>query len=221
MARRRFIPRDKWKRVPHAASHSEGLWWCQFEWDDLAPDSRKVVDRYLGRAARARKNVNGFADQLLLCLKDLTTKQRISPRKSTYWTVDAYARHKGVKVSTLCSRLRKLEKIAIEMFPDRLPEFRKRRLRELTLDEIWDIQFGFYEHGDFNIIAQKFGIPKWRVGQLVKDEKAMRSYNRFAEMADKARDEMEADLQARKETVPPESDPEDNFKPTDPSDEFP
>ena len=217
MARRKWIPPHKYNRMPHGASRSEGLWWCQFEYDDLAPDSRKVFDRYRDGSVRCRPIPNG----LLECLRDLTTKQQISSRKTAYWTVDAYARHKGLNISTLCSRLRKLEKIAFEILPDRVPEFRKRMLRELTLDEIWDIVFGFYEHGDYNIIAHKFGIPKWRIGQLIKDEKAIRSYNRFAEMADKARVEMEADLQARRETVQPESDPEDNFKPTDPSDEFP
>lgn len=161
-------------RQPHVKEGPpDSLWWYS------RPDRRRVVDEYIDQYSRGRKLPNGFKDDLLLWLDDLSRKQKVSGTTRTYrhWSIPAYELADGFKKGTLMKRLRELEKVAKKLFPDSVPYSRKLRTR-LTEEEIKEIR-ELYEAGtDAKDIAPKFRVAPSKVGYLCRDLKAIRTTER-------------------------------------------
>lgn len=186
----------QYRKMPHNPNGpSAGLWWYQprpgspsWAINDLTKNTQAVIDEYVRRASRGRTPEKDFKQHLQQWLHDLSREQKLTewdkPRTKRYWTVDAYARANKLEPPTLMARVRKLEKIAKELFPERIPAEQKDVvLSEGTIAKIRAryveiIETCFREGYPFDdhkravaIIVEKFGIKPFRVGQICKAEK--------------------------------------------------
>jgi hypothetical protein len=156
--------------MPHADGVPDSLWWYAHN----RADARAVIDAYLMRYARGAKVSEGFRDELTTWLGDLTRKQNLAPwgkpRTKRFWTIPNYARAHKLQPFTLMKRLRELEKIAKEMYPDRAAG-RGRVRANLTPAEISDIRLKYREGVNVEDIAQEFRISEGHVGQLCREER--------------------------------------------------
>jgi hypothetical protein len=199
LPRRKFIKRDTWICTPHASSHPPSLWWYK----KLAPeDSRFVLLTYLEwrvyqshkvragstserweavcRALEVRaadgKVPHDFVRKLHLWISELLTNQG-TKTKPVYWTLDGYAiAHKITKTKhPFLAWFRTLEKIAKELYPDRVPF--GRRDKPLSEEETKAIRLEYGQTGDATEIAARHGIEDWRVGQICQVEKQIRKWD--------------------------------------------
>jgi hypothetical protein len=167
------VSKREYVRMPHADGWPESLWWFVHDRADAKP----VIDSYLSRYTRGAKLPDGFRDELITCLQDLSQIQNLKawgkPRTKRYWTIPNYARAHGLQPFTLMKRLRELEKIAKGMFPDRAAGYG--RIREpLTEDEKAAIRLKYYEGVDVADIAKNFRIAEGYVGRLCRAERSLK-----------------------------------------------
>ena len=172
----RWIAKAKYQRTPHAETRVESLWWYKRQPapdchdDQPTRESQLVIDAYLLRCARGRKLPEGFDEKLKHWLQELNRPQQVSPRKKRFWTIPAYALAHRLHKFTFCKRFRELEKVAAQLFPNRVPPHRKRV--PLTEEIKERIRQRFMEIQDFAAVAHEFEIEPFRVGQLCRSEKA-------------------------------------------------
>ncbi len=95
------------------------------------------------------------------------------PRTFRYWSIPAYALAHNMKKASLMKRLRELEKIARQKFPDSVPSFRKARA-PLTEKEIQEMREQYLAGVDAKKLAEQFRIPASYVGRLCHNEKLQR-----------------------------------------------
>jgi hypothetical protein len=182
MPRRKFVPEGTYWQMPHADQRPPSLWWYKrlpapLSEDDVPnPESQCVIDTYIRRASRGRTLPDGFEKKLTRWLQDLSREQQISPRKKAYWTIPAYAKWKKLPEKTLCKRFRELEMIAKELFPLRVPASRQPVV--LTDEQKQEIRNRCREGEDIQRIAEEFRIGRFRVGQIGKEEIAIRRTQR-------------------------------------------
>lgn len=165
-----------YQRMPHADGSPESLWW--YARHDRRADA--VIEKYLANYARGVAFVPlDFRENLIRWLDDLTTIQNLrewgKQRTKRYWTIPNYARAYGIEPHTLMARMRALERIAIEMFPERAAvhgRFKKRA--RLSEDEIRQIREKCWGGEDFEAIAKEFKIPASQVGQICEADKSLR-----------------------------------------------
>ena len=166
------VSRRKYDRMPHAESRVKSLWWyvCRSADDEPTSDTERVIQAYVTQCGRGRAIPVDFEADLRSCLQELSLPQRISPRRRRYWTIPAYALAHRIHTRTLCKRFRELEKIAKNLFPERVPQHRNHA--PLTEEQKAAIRARFKEIRDFQAVASEFGIEAFRVGQLCRAEKA-------------------------------------------------
>ena len=78
-------------------------------------------------------------------------------------------------------RLRELEKLAAQLFPDSVPSSRKPR-PQLTDDEKQKIRQRYLAGEDCKKLAKEFRIPTAHVGLICREEKATRDAERLRQM---------------------------------------
>jgi hypothetical protein len=180
MPRRKWIPKEYWRRMPtpHASGPPPSLWWYHPEPGpkraDLKPDadSQQIIDEYLRRRARAGALVGLTEKELEDWLSELTRPHKVSPRRKFYWTIPCFAVSKRINAATAMAWFRALEKVAKELFPDRVPYGRKPK--QLTPEQIQEIRTEYLDTGKVKTISFKYGIPAFRVGRLCQAEKKAR-----------------------------------------------
>ncbi|MFI5117193.1 MAG: hypothetical protein ACHP8B_10915 [Terriglobales bacterium] len=162
--------------MPHSTDGPPpSLWWYkrnpEYEGDDVpAASSQQVIDEYLRQCARGGGSVP--EEHLRRWLQELSRPQKISPRRTRYWTLPAFALSHRLSKGTLMKRLRRLEEIAIQLFPDRVPSYRQRIPASEEQKEA--IRKRFLEvEGDIPTVASEFGLKPYRVGQICRAEKAL------------------------------------------------
>jgi hypothetical protein len=131
-----------------------------------------VVDAYLKQYSQGRTVVEGFREEILRCLHDLGNGLYLKawgrPRTWRYWSIPSYAATHGIKGHTLMKRLRELEKVAINLFPDSIPSDRLPR-KPLSTQEIDELR-GMYSRGiSAKEIALSYSIAPSKVGLLCRD----------------------------------------------------
>jgi hypothetical protein len=144
-----------------------------------AAESQRVLSEYLRQRARGKKfAAEDFETTLTTWLIDLSHPVKVNQRKSKYreaseyWTIPSYALAHRTHPKTACKWFRELEKVAKQLYPQRVPTHRKSST--LTAARIRAIRAEFAESGDFKAVAAKFDIAPFRVGQLCAEEKAKR-----------------------------------------------
>jgi hypothetical protein len=126
--RKWILPRDEYDRNAHAGAPAVSLWWYRYRNDgDPTTESERVIDAYIKQVSRGKAVEKNFKDELLQCLYELKEPGRISLRQERYWTLDAYALAHQLPKGGFLKRFREMEKIAAELFPERLPWNRDRR----------------------------------------------------------------------------------------------
>jgi predicted DNA-binding protein (UPF0251 family) len=164
-------------RMPHAESWPDSLWWYIRRPGESTADRQNIINTYLERYARGAKVPDGFRDELVACLHDLSRIHTLTkwgkPRTKRYWTIPNYARANGIHPYTLMKRLRGLESIAKQMFPERAAAHGRFR-QPLTQTEIDAIRLKYLEGVDVEAIAKQFKITKAHVGLLCKTEKQLK-----------------------------------------------
>ncbi len=186
-------------RQPHVKDGPPAsLWWYQ------RPDRRRVLDAYVSQCRRGRAVPEGFKDDLVCWLDDLSSiqnkKEWGQPRTYRYWAVPSYALAHRMEPAALMKRLREMEKIAKQLFPDSVPSSRKQRQR-LTEEDKQKIRQRYLAGEDCKTLAEEFRIPAAHVGLLCREEKAMRDAERLRLM----------DAHNAPTGAPATSDPEEPF----------
>ena len=149
------------------------------------PDSMAVIEMYLYEASRGRTLPDGFRDQLLGYLQELSRPVKVNAKRERYWTIPNYARKIGVEPHTLMKRIRRLGEIAQRLLPNRAPIATMNRTRALLPDEIQAIRAEYSDSAesygvDVREIAKQHGITPARVGQLCRDLKQSKQARRAA-----------------------------------------
>jgi hypothetical protein len=171
---RKWIRNSAWKRQPHVKDGPPpSLWWFR------RPDRHRIIDAYINQCKRGRALPEGFKDDLVKCLQDLSKYQNLKDwgkaRTYRYWSAPAYAlAHPPLKSAALMKRLRELEKIAIQLFRDDVPASRKPRA-PLTEEEIQEIQKRCLDGDNIKDLAQEFRVTASKVGHLCREQKAIRN----------------------------------------------
>lgn len=130
------------------------------------------------RGKRGSKKVpSNFHEKLELWLSELTTNQG-TKWKGLYWTLKGYALANKISLHPFMAWFRTLEEVAKKMYPDRVPV--GRRDKSLTEEIIQAIradylQADYTDRKAVEKIAAKYGIEKFRVGQLCRKEKQIRN----------------------------------------------
>jgi len=173
---KKWIRNRDWARQPHVKENApSSLWWFR------RPDRHRVVDAYLVRYSRGRALPDGFKDDVLRWLSDLNSLQNKKawgqPKTFRYWSVPAYAVASGMKPAALMKRLRELEKVAKQLFPDSVPSSRKQR-SSLNENEQQEIRKQYLAGEDARELAKKFRITPSQVGHLCRKERAIRDAER-------------------------------------------
>ena len=166
-------------RQPHVKDGPPvSLWWYR------RSDRQRVIDAYVAQCKRGRALPESFRDDLRQWLADLSRVQKKSDHAAAsterYWDARSYARAHNLKPFTFMKRLREMNKIAKRMFPDSIPPSRKDRA-PLTEKEVKEIKKAYLDGTDAKELAVRFDITAARVGQLCREEKAMRAAKRKAE----------------------------------------
>jgi len=165
---------------PRGMERVPSLWWYQ------RSDRQRVVDAYLDRCKQVRTLrrdplAEGFRGQLSTWLEDLNRCQNLKEwgdsRTERYWTVPAYAQANRIEKAALMRHLRELEALAKAMYPDAVPSSRKTRSR-LTEGDIRIIRQRYLEGMAAKEIAATFRIPPSRVGQICREQRAIRAAER-------------------------------------------
>ncbi len=180
---RKFIRDHDWQRQPHVKNGPPvSLWWHRRP----APDRHLVIDAYIDRCKLGRKHKDGplpedFKDDLIQWLAELSRLQNKKawgqPRTLRYWSIPSYALAHEMEPAALMKRLRELEKIARQKFPDSVPSSRKVRA-PLTEKEIQRIRQQYLAGVDAKKLADEFRITPSHVGRLCREEKAIRAAER-------------------------------------------
>jgi len=177
---RNWVRGPEWERQPHVKDGPPpSLWWF------ARPDHRRVVDAYLQQCKRGRTLPDDFKEDLVMWLGDLSRiqnkKRWDQPRTYRYWSVPAYALAHKMEPAALMKRLREMEKLAAQLFPDNVPSSRKPRPR-LTEDEVQKIRQRYLAGEDCKKLAKEFRLTPARVGLLCREEKAARNEERLRQM---------------------------------------
>lgn len=170
--------------MPHAESWPESLWWYEkkqgTEWSAFEPSARgqQVIDAYITRYAHGVAAVpDDFRQQLICWLHELKREQNLKqwrkPKTKRYWTIPDYARANGIQPHTLMKRLRELENVAKEMFPE-LAKHYGRRIEPVSETEKEDIIREYWKDMDIKAIAKKHGLNPGHVGRICADHKEMK-----------------------------------------------
>lgn len=183
----------KYKKMPHVEDGPPpSLWWYRRQpdpsWadDTPMPESQCVIDTYIRQCSRGRTLPAGFEKNLVRWLQDLSRPEKISPRRKRYWSIPAYAlAHKlyserckpSSRTKGFCKRFRELERIAIHLFPTRVPPGKEPR-PPLTEDEKQALRQEYLAGVDAKELAEKFRIAASHVGRLCREQKAMRAAER-------------------------------------------
>jgi hypothetical protein len=172
MARKKFVRDDKWQRQPHVKDGPPpSLWWYR------RPDKRLVIDAYISKYRQGRSVPDGFKEDIVKWLEDLSALQNKKPwgqpRTLRYWAVPSYALAHKMEPATLMKRLREMENIAKQLFPDSVPSSRKTRAA-LTEAEKKEIRQLYLDGMDAKALAQRFHIAASKVGHLCREQKATR-----------------------------------------------
>lgn len=211
MSRRKSIKYSVWIRTPHADYPPPSLWWYTPPslWsDDLRSfeKSRHVLLVYLeqrafkfdreGRGSSTESRWEAVRRALEIQARDGAVPSNfpenlerwlhelIEPdlRTGRYWTLPGYALAHQIKPHPFCAWFRRMEKVAKELYPDRMPLGRADN--PPTEETIQSIRAEYLQTGDAKKIAAKyFGSEdeSWRVGQLCRKEKQERSERMQAE----------------------------------------
>jgi hypothetical protein len=176
MPRRRFIRDDDWQQQPHVKDGPPpSLWWYR------RPDRHSVINTYINRYKRGRAVPDDFKGTIVQALDDLSSLQNKSnwgqSRTLRYWSIPAYAQANNMQSATLMKWLREMEAIAKQLFPDSVPSSRKPR-KQLTDEDKEIIRKRYLAGEDCKKLAEEFRIPPAHVGQLCRDEKAVRDAER-------------------------------------------
>ena len=161
--------------MPHGTDGPPpSLWWYrrnpEYHGDDVpTASSQRVINEYLRQCASGGGAVP--EEHLRRWLQELSRPQKISPRRTRYWTIPAFALAHRLKKGTLMKRLRRLEEIAVELFPGRVPAGRQRRPLSEAKKEA--IRQRYIEVQDIRAVAHEFGLPTFRVGQICRVEKEL------------------------------------------------
>lgn len=177
---RNWVRGPEWQQQPHVKEGAPpSLWWY------ARPDRHRVVDAYVKQCKRGRTVTDDFKDDLVMWLNDLSRIQNKKPwgqpRTYRYWSVPAYALAHNMEPPTLMKRLRAMETIAIELFPDSVPSSRKPR-PQLTDDEKQKIRQRYLAGEDCKKLAEEFRLTLSRVGLLCREERATRDAERLSKM---------------------------------------
>jgi hypothetical protein len=199
---KKWIRTREWQRQPHAKEPPASLWWYAY------PDRQLVIKAYVAQCSRGRALPGKFKDELEIWLNQLSRSQNKAPwghpRTYRYWTIPAYALANGLEQATLMKRLRELEKIARQEFPDRVPYSRKKR-SPLAEIEIQEIKARYLSGVDAKDLADEFSITASQVGRICREEKAIRSKEREQPIAKQG-----AEAKDQSEFLPPPT-PEDEL----------
>jgi hypothetical protein len=164
------------ERAPH---NNDGpppsLWWSRLP----APKRQQVLATYIRNCARGGVKLPArFKNDLAQWLQDLTNVQSLKEygkaRATRYWDLPTYARAHGMVPHTFMKRFRELEKIAIKLFPDRVPHSRQPRA-PLTEEEIQEIQKRCLDGDNIKDLAKEFRVTSSKVGHLCREQKAIRN----------------------------------------------
>jgi hypothetical protein len=175
---KKWVRNSEWRRSPHVKEGPPpSLWWY------FRPDRQRVISAYLETASKGRTLATDFEDMLGTWLSDLSKIQNKKrwgqARTYRYWDIASYARDSGVvKEATLMKYLRRLEEIAMHLFPSDVPSSRKKRSSPLTGQEMQEIKRRYLQGEDAKSIAEAFRIPSSQVGLLCREEKAIRAEQR-------------------------------------------
>jgi hypothetical protein len=169
-----------------------------------------VIDAYLERAARGRALPEDFKHKLVQWLGELSRLQNKKewgqPRTYRYWSIPAYALAHKLKKASLMKRLRELEKVARQKFPDAVPSFRKAR-PPLTEKEIQEIRAQYLVGEDAKKLAEQFRLAPSHVGRLCREERRIRKA-KWEESLAKAEGEQVANVpQPQAESISEEESP--------------
>jgi hypothetical protein len=178
MARKGWVRNSEWVRQPHVKNgEPASLWWYR------RPDRHKVIDAYIAQCSRGRALPENFKEQIVQWLQDLSRIQPVKghPRDFRHWSIPAYALAHGMEKATLMKRIREMERIAKELFPDAVPIGRK--MRQLTDREKREIRAKYLSGTDAKVLAEEYEIAPFVVGILCREERAIRAAQREAERA--------------------------------------
>jgi hypothetical protein len=153
------------------------LWWYRRP----APDRHVVIGAYLDKYRHGRTLPEDFKDNLEQWLSELSRLQNKQewgqPRTLRYWSIPSYALAHDMEPAALMKRLRELEKIARQKFPDSVPSSRKVRA-PLTEKEIQKIRQQYLAGVDAKKLADEFRITPAHIGRLCREQKEMRAAER-------------------------------------------
>lgn len=159
---------------------SAGLWW----FTRLEPAERDaVISAYIKQYSRGRSLPEEFREDLETWLRELSARVPGRLRHTCkYWTLPGYAQHVRVSAPTLMKRCRRLEQIAMELYPEKIePSRDPLRVDAIIAFQLEIIRERYKECGDATVVAREFDIEPWRVGQLCKDLKDAAKAGREAE----------------------------------------
>jgi hypothetical protein len=173
MPKKRFVRDEEWMAQPHTKDGPPpSLWWYR------RPDRHRVIDAYIEKYKQGRKVPKDFKDDIRQWLEDLSKFQNMKawghPRTYRYWSLPSYALAHGMEKATLMKRLREMEQVAAQLFPDSVPSSRKPR-PALTAEEKQEIRKRYLDGEDCKALAQQFRIPSSQVGSLCREEKTIRA----------------------------------------------
>lgn len=176
MPKKRWIRDKEWQRQPHVKEGPPAsLWWYR------RPDRDLVIAAYLDRYKQGSALPEDFRDsigQWLDALSNLQNKKAWGrPKDFRYWDIPSYARAHDLEPPTLMKRLREMEKIAMQMFPDSVPPSRKQSA-SLIEKELKEIRQAYLDGTDAKELAVRFGITAAHVGRICREEKAIRAAKR-------------------------------------------
>lgn len=174
---RKWVRGPDWLRQPHVKDGPPpSLWWY------ARPDRLRVIDAYIAKYERGRTVPQGFKEDLVRWLSDLSRIQNKKPwgksRTFRYWDIPSYARAHEMEPATLMARLRKLEGIAIELFSDSVPSSRKKAT--LTTVDKQQIRQRYLKGEDAKKLAEEFRTTAGHIGLLCRKEKEARDTAREA-----------------------------------------
>jgi hypothetical protein len=191
----RFIPYDEWAVRSHKAEPPAGLWW----WQALLPEERKhVLCVYFERRTYNTKRFNaglslpdrwqrvcedfksrcakqrGTPDEIQRIIRLVMTADTTSSSKDEhghFMTLEGAAIKLRLKRKNVYSWFNRIDEISRELYADRCSA-----KGEVTITEEVEqaIRAEYLSKGNARELSERFRLPPFRIGQIVKAEKKLR-----------------------------------------------
>jgi hypothetical protein len=190
-----FIPRADWVVRPHNAEPPPGLWW----WRVLLPEERQhVLCVYFERRTYNTKRFNpdlslaerwqrvcedfksrcakqkGTPDEIEEIIRLVTTANTASSSPDEYgcfMTLEGASIKLRLKKKNVYAWFNRMDEISRELYANKCPT---KGGVTITEEMKQAIRAEYLSKGNARELAERFGLPAFRIGQIVQSEKKLR-----------------------------------------------